>query len=121
MVFNEYKNQEGGSVTDTLMHYNYKEGYSSKVTKGQSGSNTCINKHFTEAYDSLTPINSIDRQYCNFIMSGRGPSGGCINSIVNGYNQSIEYGCTYDCVTCDFISLLGNVDADEPLAGVLTW
>ena len=113
MVFNEYKDQERGSVTDTLMHYNYKEGYSSQVTKGQSCSNTCINKHFIEADDSLTLSNSIDSQYCDFILSGRGPSGRCISGFVNGYNQSRDHGGTYDCVICDFISLLGHVDADE--------
>ena len=79
-------------MTDALMHLNYKEGYSSQVTKGQSGNNTCINKHFTEAYDSLTLPNSIDSQYCDIVLSGRGPSGGCINGIVNGYNQSIDHG-----------------------------
>ena len=39
--------------------------------------------------------------------------GECINNIVNGYNQNIDHDSTYDCVRCDFISLLGHVDADE--------
>ena len=71
-MFNEYKDQERGSVTDSLKHHNHKEVYSSQVTEGQSDINTCVNKYFTEAYDSLTLINSIDSQHCDFIMWGRG-------------------------------------------------
>ena len=106
-------------MTDGLMHCNFKEVYSSQVAEGQSVINTCVNKCVTNAYDSLTLANNIDSQYRDFIMWGRGLSGNCVNNITSVCNQNIDNGRAYDCVRCDFISLLGHVNK-LILAGVLT-
>ena len=111
-MIDQHSCQEGGSVNNDSVNYNFKSWGDNQSIEGQFTS-TWTDNNISKLYKVLMFDDNISEQHCDFIMSGKGSFCLCEGNAANGCIQNVSFGKACVNVRCDFISILEYVNTNE--------